>query len=108
MGYGPGSRVCCEWPVKHPRPRVSHNQRGRLFIPYPLFDQLCPHADPPKPPRSVRLYIFDNGVIKGVDPAITQRAQYIVLKNSETKLLNSQDYDVFARHVRSRGRVPRN
>ena len=28
-------------------------------------------------------------------PAITQRAQYIALKNSETKLLNSQDYDVF-------------
>src|SRR5579863_4609974 len=23
----------------------------------------------PKPPKSVRLYIFDNGVIKGLDPA---------------------------------------
>jgi hypothetical protein len=24
----------------------------------------------PKPPKSVRLYVFDNGVIKGLDPAI--------------------------------------
>src|SRR5580704_10430237 len=24
---------------------------------------------PPKPPKSVRLYVFDNGVIKGLDPA---------------------------------------
>jgi glyoxylase-like metal-dependent hydrolase (beta-lactamase superfamily II) len=24
---------------------------------------------PPKPPKSVRLYVFDNGVIKGIDPA---------------------------------------
>jgi hypothetical protein len=23
----------------------------------------------PKPPKSVRLYVFDNGVIKGLDPA---------------------------------------
>ena len=23
----------------------------------------------PKPPKSVRLYVFDNGVIKGIDPA---------------------------------------
>jgi N-acyl homoserine lactone hydrolase len=28
-------------------------------------------------------------------PAITQRAQYIALKDSKTKLLNGQDYDVF-------------
>jgi N-acyl homoserine lactone hydrolase len=28
-------------------------------------------------------------------PAITQRAQYIALKNSKTKILNGQDYDVF-------------
>jgi N-acyl homoserine lactone hydrolase len=28
-------------------------------------------------------------------PAITQRAQYIALKDSKTKILNGQDYDVF-------------
>jgi len=28
-------------------------------------------------------------------PAITQRAQYIALKESQTKILNGQDYDVF-------------
>jgi N-acyl homoserine lactone hydrolase len=28
-------------------------------------------------------------------PAITQRAQYIALKESKTKILNGQDYDVF-------------
>ena len=28
-------------------------------------------------------------------PAITQRAQYIALKDSQTKILNGQDYDVF-------------
>jgi len=36
------------------------------------FAALTPFAltqTPPKPPRSVRLYIFDNGVIKGLDPA---------------------------------------
>jgi glyoxylase-like metal-dependent hydrolase (beta-lactamase superfamily II) len=36
------------------------------------FAALAPFAltqTPPKPPRSVRLYIFDNGVIKGLDPA---------------------------------------
>jgi N-acyl homoserine lactone hydrolase len=28
-------------------------------------------------------------------PAITQRAQYIALKDSQTKILNGEDYDVF-------------
>ena len=28
-------------------------------------------------------------------PAITQRAEYIALKDSKTKILNGQDYDVF-------------
>jgi N-acyl homoserine lactone hydrolase len=36
------------------------------------FAALAPLAlsqTPPKPPKSVRLYVFDNGVIKGLDPA---------------------------------------
>jgi len=36
------------------------------------FAVLAPFALPqarPKPPKSVRLYVFDNGVIKGLDPA---------------------------------------
>ena len=34
-----------------------------------LLAGLAAAQTPPKPPKSVRLYVFDNGVIKGIDPA---------------------------------------
>src|ERR1700757_4148750 len=34
-----------------------------------LLTGLAAAQTPPKPPRTVRLYVFDNGVIKGIDPA---------------------------------------
>jgi N-acyl homoserine lactone hydrolase len=36
-----------------------------------------------------------DGMFADKGPAITQRAQYIALKDSKTKILNGQDYDVF-------------
>ena len=46
-------------------------QRSRFFtiiLPV-LLAGMAAAQKPPKPPKSVRLYVFDNGVIKGIDPA---------------------------------------
>ena len=54
----------------------------------------------PKPPKSVRLYVFDNGVIKGLDPA-TQGEIVIRTQKDESRhliLFHATAIDVYLRN----------
>ena len=52
---------------------MSHHKLFSIAIPLAfVLTTAAPFADAktPKPPKTVRLYVFDNGVIKGLDPAL--------------------------------------